>query len=209
MEETIQIVDFLRTGNFDRSGSVHFGMTRSAFVKILGATEWTFFSTRKSRFPSILKYGKIEFYFEEGEEGRLYGIIVQPNVEAVELLHLKIDYAFITPEVGYEVMKSHLDAASIEYHEKASDFEPDCQIIETSGAVQLLFAVGAIDKEPIMKVAKFIALASNRAKMKQVSFLIPEETYETLRKLAVERRKSIQDLCKEIVIEQLSTQENQ
>ena len=109
MIETIEIKPFLKTGNFGEFNEIHYGMKRKSLIKILGDTEWKHFTSKKSKIPSIFKYGKVEFYFEEGEDGRLKGIQILPIIQETELMNLKIDYGFIESNLGYESTLKHSD----------------------------------------------------------------------------------------------------
>ena len=100
MIEPIEIKEFLRTGNFGKFKEVYFGMTRNKLIEILGDTEWKHFSFKKSVVPSIYKYGKVEFYFEEGKNGRLNGIQILPTIQEADLLNLDINYDFIKSNLG-------------------------------------------------------------------------------------------------------------
>jgi hypothetical protein len=71
MTVVVKLEQFLRTGVF---GSITFGMTRQKLRDILGSPDAEGFARRKDRYPSILKYGDIEFYFASSENDRLYMI---------------------------------------------------------------------------------------------------------------------------------------
>jgi len=202
MIETIEIKDFLRTGNFGEFKEIHFGMKRERLVEIVGETEWKHYSRKKSKFPSIYKYGKVEFYFEEGENGRLYGIQIQPIIRETELVNFKINYDFIASNLDYESILKFLDLFSIKY--KELDFEYDSegiQRIETEGGVQLIFSKDYFNtSNSLHKISKFITLNSNQLKEKQISFSLPESAYEKLKRRANKEKKSISNICKAIII---------
>lgn len=204
MIETIDIKEFLRTGNFGEFKEIHFGMTRNKLIEILDETEWKHFSFRKSKFPSIYKYGKVEFYFEEGKEGRLCGIQILPTIQETELMNLKIIYAFVNPKLKYESALKLLDNASIKYQEIQSEFDTDdIKTIETIGGVQIIFSEDFEESISIHKISKFVSLSSNQAKEQQISFSIPQSDYQKLKDAAIKEQKSISKICKEIIIKKL------
>lgn len=204
MIETIELKEFLRTGNFGEFKEIHYGMKRINLIEILGDTDWKHFSSKKSKIPSIYKYGKVEFYFEEGEDGRLMGIQILPTIQETELRNLKINYDFIKSSLNYESTLKYLDSESIKYKIVESEFDSqDVRRIETEGNVQLIFSEDFNESISIHKISKFIPLNSNQQKEKQISFSIPESEYEELKILANKHRKSISKICTEIVIDKL------
>lgn len=76
--------------------------------------------------------------------------------------------------------------------------------IITEGNVQLIFTQNSTGIVSILKVSKFVRLNSNQIKMKQINFSIPEVEYQKLREQAIETRKSIQNICKEIILDKLN-----
>ena len=80
--------------------------------------------------------------------------------------------------------------------------------IITEGNVQLIFTQNSTGIVSILKVSKFVRLNSNQIKMKQINFSIPEVEYQKLREQAIETRKSIQNICKEIILDKLNKNKN-
>ena len=205
MIETINTKEFLKTGNFGEFREIHFGMKRETLVELLGETEWIHFTSRKSKFPSIYKYHKVEFYFEEGENGKLNGIQILPSIQETNLINLKIDYNFIEPNLEFESTLKYLEKESIKYELVNFEFDSDgIPRIITEGNVQLIFTQDSEGTVSILKVSKFVKLNSNQIKMKQINFSIPEVEYQKLREQAIETRKSIQNICKEIILDKLN-----
>jgi len=201
MTETIELKQFLRTGNFGEFKEIHFGIMRDKLIEILGDTEWIHFTSRKSKFPSIYKYGKVEFYFEEGKEGRLCGIQILPTIREAALVNLKISYDFINTHLKYEPVLKQLEAESINYQLVKFEYDSDdVRRIETEGGVQIIFSEDFGQSISIQKISKFIHLKSKQPKEKQVSFSIPEPLYQQLKDLGVIERKSIANICKEIIL---------
>jgi len=205
MVETIEIKDFIKTGNFGEFKEIHFGMTRDKLIEIIGDTEHKGFTYKKSKFPSILLYGNIEFYFEEGENGRLNGFQIIPFRPRTDKYNLKINLSFIEPKLRFDSALKILDSESIKYKLVKNEFDSnDVRRIETEGKVQLIFTAEINKTYLIHKVSKFVELNSEQIKMKQVNFSIPESEYLKLRKKAIETRKSIQNICKEIILDKLN-----
>lgn len=204
MIETIKAKEFLRTGNFGEFNEIHFGMKRENLIELLGDTRWIHFTNRKSKFPSIYKYHKVEFYFEEGENGRLHGIQISPRIQEADLLNLKIDYNFLSSNLEFQHALNILEKESIKYELVNFEFDTDdIPRIVTEGKVQIIFTEDSEEKVSVQKVSKFVELNSNQIEMKQINFSIPETEYQKLRKQAVETRKSIQDICKEVILDKL------
>lgn len=155
MKETVQIDDFLKTGHFGKNGEIQYGMNRQFFIQLLGESKWTM-KSRKSSHPEIYKYDKVEFYFEKGEHGRLFGIQIKPSINSAPLLKLRIDYHFIDPNLQFENSIECLKSNAIEFDliNFKYDDENAPQRILTSGNVELIFDDGLI----LEKVSKFVEL---------------------------------------------------
>ncbi|HRI00558.1 MAG TPA: hypothetical protein PK006_05860 [Saprospiraceae bacterium] len=205
MVETIKVKEFLRTGNFGELREIYFGMKRENLFELLGQTKWMHFTYSKSKLPSIYKYDKVEFYFEEDENGRLYGIQILPTTHRAELVDLKIDYNFIEPDLEFQSTLKFLDQESIKYELVNSELDYDgMPRIETEGKVQLIFTQDDNEINSIQKVSKFVELNSTQLKMKQINFSIPDAEYQKLKEQAINTRKSIQNICKEIILDKLN-----
>jgi len=204
MIETIQVIDFLKTGNFGEGGEIYFGMARTRLLDLLGETDWFSHTSKKSKFPSLYKYGKVEFYFEEGEEGRLYGIQIKPSMDAAKMHNLKINDDSLPAELKFDEALEVLKSNSIKYELINFEYTADEDLprIQTEGNVQFIFDESGI----IEKVNKFIELSSNKIAIKQISISIPEAEYERLRNQSIESGISIQKICKKIILDKL--QEN-
>lgn len=161
MSETIQLKQFLKTGNFGESKEIHFGMTRDKLIEILGDSEWIHFTGRKSKFPSIYKYGKVEFYFEEGKDGRLCGIQILPMTKETTSGNLKINYNF-NIYLKYKPTLKQLEKESVDYRIIKSEYDgDDVRRIETAGDVQIIFSEDFDQSFSILKISKFIHLKPN------------------------------------------------
>ncbi len=153
MKEEIQIEYFIDKGNFGTEREIYFGMSREHLLNLLGESKWVQ-KNRKAISPSIYKYDKVEFYFENDINGRLYGIQIIPGIESVPKLNLKINYNFIHSKLKYKEAIDHLDMKSIPYKfikYKYDEIGSPDRII-TSGNVELIFD----DSFIIEKISKFI-----------------------------------------------------
>jgi len=202
MVETIQILDFLKHGRFGNSKEINFGMNRSMLKNILGETDYIFFTNQNSKYPSIYKYGKVEFYFEEGIKGRLFGIQIKPTIDEAPLLNLNINYDFVEASLNYEQTLSHLESNSIEYElfDFKYDDTSDPKRIITKGEVQLIFDI----EFGIEKVNKFVELESLSPDEEQINLSIPKSKYDILRKESLYTGVSIQKICSKIIINNLN-----
>lgn len=70
MKEEIQIEYFIDKGNFGTEREIYFGMSREHLLNLLGESKWVQ-KNRNAISPSIYKYDKVEFYFENDINGRL------------------------------------------------------------------------------------------------------------------------------------------
>ena len=201
MTETVKIVEFLKSGKFGNSNAINFGMNRTQLTSLLGETEYLSYTTKKSKFPSIYKYGEVEFYFEEGKDGRLHGIQIKPTIAEASLQKLKIDYGFIKKDLGFRDVELLLKSNSINYStfKFKYDDNDDPKRIITEGNVIFIF-----DSEyTIQKINRFIELVSNKPEMKQISLSIPKSKYETIRREALRTGISIQNMCKRYILENI------
>jgi len=204
MNETVEVNKFLKTGNFGEFREIHFGMTRGEMLGVLGETEWKHFSFKKSKFPSIYKYGKVEFYFDEEENGKLYGIQILPSIQESDLVNLKVNYDILDSVVGYELTLKYLKRNSINYTIINSEFDnEDVVRVETDGGVQIIFSKNFDEPLSIEKISKFIPDPQKQERVKQINFSILESEYKKLKELAEKERISISKVCKKLILERL------
>lgn len=135
---TVSLHSFLATGNF---GNVRSGWTRQQLENELGSPEAHGGESRKHRYPTIWKYGDIEFVFEPGRrDGYLYMVFF----DAFDVPHgwgkLVIEPWKISNSLTLEAGKSVLCEENIEY-EVAQSPDPDCVNLVTASGVQLQFVV--------------------------------------------------------------------
>jgi hypothetical protein len=139
----VDILDFFRTGSF---GAVGFGMSRAGLKQLLGPADDIGVTSRKERYPTIFKYGDIEFYINPAQD-RLYGIqsdyftILQGNAR------LQLQMHGIDSTTTLSQMKEILQSASITFSERTDQFEG--KRLVTQGNVVLGFGEIASDGKTI------------------------------------------------------------
>lgn len=157
MMQKIEIKEFLRTGNVNESKEIRFGITRNKLVEVLGDSQHQYFSSKKLKFPAIYKYGKVEFYFETGIKGKLYGIQILPTIQEEDLIN--INYSLINSNLDYRSALNYLESEFINYKLIKSKFDSEDVVrIETEGKVQLIFLKDFNEDIIIQKVHKFVKL---------------------------------------------------
>jgi len=127
--------DFLKIGHFK---NIQYGLTRNELIGLLGETDWKFLSSDDDINPSIYKYGKIEFYFEENSDNKLSGIMFQPIPSPAESGNLKCNYIEWTNETDLEKVTEFLKANGIKFHEKSHP-DKEAKVLLTEGEVEILF----------------------------------------------------------------------
>lgn len=206
MIETINIEEFIRTGKF---GEINFGINRTQLEKILGKTDWLHYTSRKSKFPSIYKYDLIEFYFEEEENGRLYGIQVQLQTQEAQKGGLEVNYGFLSEVKSLEKVKEELIERNIQFQEFIKPYDNgNTKRIKTKGNVILIFGMTDENVFILHEINKFVQLSSNQALIKQVNFSIEDEYYIILREIATQKGISISQICAEIIKNELNEYKN-
>jgi hypothetical protein len=203
MIETIQLSYFLKTGKFGEFQEINFGKSRQHIIELLGKTDWQHFASKKSKFPSILKYRKVEFYFEEGENGRLTGIQIVPNAQEAPQGQLLIDYHDFLKNQTWKEIEQWLNKHSITYQELFLPFyDANDKLIKTEGKVALIFTREA-NEFILRKVHKFIVMNSKPLRTKQISISISEEDYELLHQKSQKTGIAIAKICSDIIANQL------
>jgi hypothetical protein len=132
-----QLKDFLKTGILK---GIPFGITREELTKLLGETDWQHFTTTKDKYPSIYKYGRLEFYFDnKSKDARLDGICFQPiSFPAENGLH-KCNYNKWNKNTDIEKAKEFLKTNGIEFEEKLDKWDKETKSLLTEGKVNIYF----------------------------------------------------------------------
>ena len=204
MTEKIKVETFLKSGKFGELEEIRFGILRADLFEILGETEWIHYSSKKSKHPAIYRYGLVEFYFEEGEDGRLNGIQICPIYQEADLNKLNIDYGIYKSEIGYENCLKHLKNLSIGYDKVVSKYDTkDVRRIKTEGNVNLIFSENE-NEIVLYKISKFVDLGYHKPEMKQISFSVSAQNYELIRNMAKMKKISISNICKQIIEENIN-----
>ena len=209
MVETINVEEFLRTGKFGEFQEINFGINRNQFEKTLGKTDWLHYTRRKSKFPSIYKYGLIEFYFEEAENGRLYGIQAQLQTQKAENGKLEVNYGFLTEVKSLERIEEKLIEKNLQFQEFTEPYDNgDTKRIKTEGNVILIFGMTDENEFTLHKINKFVQLSSNKGRPKQINFNIEDKYHALLREGAIKKGVSISQICIEIIKNELNEHKN-
>jgi hypothetical protein len=203
MPITIDILDFLRTGQF---GPVRFGISRSELHELLGEPDDLGVGTmrRRDRHPTIFKYGTFEFYVHP-EQDRLYAIhcdhFDMPRGNEQLQLHLH----GIDGSVTIARAQDLLESAAIQFSERNDEIQGTRLV--TEGGVTL----GFDDYEPDASVRKLVVISrfnpsvlAQEEPFKQVAIRIPEDAYELLREQAQAKKIAIAKLCSQWVVEKLN-----
>lgn len=205
MVETVNIEEFLRTGKFGAFQEINFGIHRNQLEQTLGKTDWLHYTSNKSKFPSIYKYGLVEFYFEEEENGRLHGIQVQLQSEETPKQCLEINYGFLTAIRTLERIEQELIQRNITFQAFTESYDSDdTKRLKTEGNVILIFGMNDKNKFMLHKVNKFVQLRSNQVATRQINFSLEEKHYETLRERAMKKGTSIAKVCADIIKNELN-----
>lgn len=138
--------DFLITGSFK---NIPFGITRKTFTEILGKTSCTI-GSRKSKYPSVYKYGIVEFFFaEESDADELYCIMFQPAVNECERGNLQIDFDGWNASLTIDEARNYLITHNIIFTEQKNKFDNEIIDVKTVGGVELSF-VQNCDSQPLV-----------------------------------------------------------
>ena len=199
---TVDILEFLRTGSF---GPVGFGMSRAELKQLLGPADDVGITSRKDRYPTIFKYGDIEFYINPAQD-RLYAIHSDYFTFLQGNARLQLQMHGIDSTTTLSQMKELLQSAAITFSERVDQFEG--KRLVTQGNVVLGFGEIASDGKTINHDGCFTTLSRfnhdvlvRQPPTKQVAITIPETTYEVIRKEALRQRISIAKLCSQWVVE--------
>jgi hypothetical protein len=132
-----QLKDFFKLGLLD---NISYGLTRDELTNILGDTDWKHFSSNKDKFPSMYKYGRLEFYFtSNNKDAGLSGIMFQPIPFPANNCLLKCNYHRLTKNTDIEKAIEFLKTNNIEYEEKPYEWDKNAKLLFTEGKVNIFF----------------------------------------------------------------------
>jgi hypothetical protein len=137
MTVTEQLKDFLKTGLLK---NISYGQTRDELTNILGDTDWKHFSSNKDKHPSIYKYGRLEFYFDDGNsDARLSGIMFQPISSPADDGSLKCNFNRWSKKTDISTAIQFLKKNKIKFEEIPYEFDKETKVLRTEGKVNIFF----------------------------------------------------------------------
>jgi len=128
-----QLKYYFKTGKFKH---VEFGFTREKLIELLGETSWKFPFVDDDKFPTIIKFDRIEFYFTDTS---LYGIMYQPITLGVDKGNLRCNYHRMTRKTTIETVIQFLVKNNINFEEKPAYWDDEVRLLLTEGNVWLCF----------------------------------------------------------------------
>jgi hypothetical protein len=132
-----QLKSFLKSGVLQ---NVDFGISRVELTDLLGETDWKHFSLKKDKYPSIYKYGRLEFYFENGDmDARLNGIMFQPIPSPADNGLLKCSYNRWRSKTDIAEAIKSLKINNIKYEERPYEWDNETKLLFTEGQVNIFF----------------------------------------------------------------------
>ncbi len=152
-----QLKHLFKKGTLD---NIHFGISRSRLVEILGNSDWIFYSNEKDNFPSIYKYGRMEFYFmhDDKDEG-LSGLVFQPLTRPGSKGNLHLNYYGWNEKLDINKAMDILNKNNIKFQEFPNKRDLDVRVLTTEGNVKIAFDSDDIPGQFYLnKIVKFIDL---------------------------------------------------
>ena len=139
---TISLRSFLKTGDF---GNIRGGCTREELEQELGPPETHDTGSRKHPYPTIWKYGDIEFFFEQYRRDGCLQMVYLDDFEIPKGWgQLVVEPWNLHGGLTCEAAESALEQEGVEYH--TSSIDPDCVNLVTSTGVNLQFIVKSPDE---------------------------------------------------------------
>ena len=139
---TVSLRSFIATGHF---GDLRFGWTRQQLEDVFGPAEAHGGGSRKHPYPTIWKYGDIEFFFEQyNRDGTLQMVFFDAFTVPCGWGQLVVDPWQINNRLTHEAGETLLRENDIAYQIlKAPD--PNCTNLVTKSGVKLQFVVNQPD----------------------------------------------------------------
>lgn len=134
-----QLKYYFKTG---RLKNIEFGLTQEKLIELLGETNWKFYSGWKfypsevDKFPLIIKYDRIEFYFRDTA---MYGIMFQPIPAPTDRGNLRCNYHRLTRKTTIETVIQFLVKNNINFEEKPAYWDDEVRLLLTEGDVWIVF----------------------------------------------------------------------
>ena len=135
IEESLK--HFFKTGELE---NINYGLTRAQLTKLLGKTNWEHYSSIRDKYPSIYKFGRLEFYFEnQRKDAGLSGIMFQPIPAAASNGFLKCNYHMWTKNTDINKASEFLKANKIKFADKPYKYDNEARLLFTEGKVSIFF----------------------------------------------------------------------
>jgi len=146
---------FLKKGHLK---DVSFNLNRAKLIEILGKTDWEHYSFRKDKYPSIYKYDKLEFYFNnQSAEAQINGIMFQPIPTPSEKGFLNCSYNGLTNKTTLNSVIEFLNTNEIKFSRTVDKWNEELIILITEGKVSMYFDNQSDPKKYVLhKAGRFL-----------------------------------------------------
>lgn len=146
---TEDIIEFLRTGELT---NFPLGTAPEKVIAMLGDNiGWTVPISRKDKRLGLIKYDRTEFYFNNQDNQKLFGVQVTYSQPA-DKKGLEMDYSELINELSYEQIKAFLARNKISFEETISEYDKETRVIKTQGQVIFSFS----DDNRLEKFGRFV-----------------------------------------------------
>jgi hypothetical protein len=139
---------------------IDFGITRLKLTEVLGKTSWLHYTDDSDKFPSIYKYGRLEFYFmtDSPDEG-LSGIIFQPLPRPADKGNLSFNYNGWSKKLEINKAIELLNRNKINFNEYPNKHDLEARVLTTESDVKIAFDCQDTSGQFYLnKIVKFIDL---------------------------------------------------
>jgi hypothetical protein len=137
---------------------IDFGISRSRLTELLGNTNCVYYANDTDKFPSIYKYGRLEFYYmiDDLEEG-LSGIVFQPLPRPADKGNLNCNYNSWNEKLDINKAIDYLNRNNIRFQEFPNKRDLDVRVLTTESDVKIAFDCQEIPGQFYLhKVLRFI-----------------------------------------------------
>ncbi|MDO1445655.1 hypothetical protein Q0590_05310 [Rhodocytophaga aerolata] len=133
---------------------IDFSITREKLIALLGETTFKGKSRKKDKYPTVLKYDKVEFYFISTEDNRLNGIIIQPNISPAPSGKISYMYGWVKGNMAFIEVTNKLNESAIDY-QITND-----ATIKTNSGIDFWFYRDTVPQENLIlcKIGRFVEL---------------------------------------------------
>lgn len=152
-----QLKYFLEKGTLEH---IDFGITRSKLIEILGNTDWVHYSNEQDKFPSIYKYGRMEFYFmNDNKDEGLRGLVFQPLTYPGTFGNFHLNHYGWNEKLDINRAIEILNKNNIKFQETPNIRDLNVRVLTTEANVQIAFDSDDVPGQFYLnKILKFIDL---------------------------------------------------